>query len=447
MRTFSRSQRTEEDAEEDPPVPEETPSRRVPGTKGTRRPHHRRPSKGVRAWDDTPGDEPDGADGRSEEEGDEPSRPGGKEPVYFRARDSIWFEPLIALMIIVLLLVSLFAYTSNWPPMYVIESESMQHGYDDQLGLINTGDLVLAQKIDPGSIIPYVEGVRTGYSTYGEYGDVLLYHPYGVTNVAPIIHRALFYINYDANGTFSIPQLNGLSCGAAATNFFAVSNTPRLCGTSGLPDTDTVTLHHVGWQSARVDIPLSDLADDNGEYHSGYISMGDNNFASGSTRQGVPDQIGGISTPVETGWIIGVARGMLPWFGAVKLALDGNSAQVPPQSWQYLGITVVGIFLAALGLHLFLRREGIEDPRRKAREAAEEEEEERSDRGPKKASRWSKLRLWSSETEEDDEDAEEGDAPESGPPKSSAASRKNRGRPVPKVGRHHRATSEEDDDL
>src|SRR5580700_5156813 len=132
----------------------------------------------VRRWSSrTGGGEPDADD-------DEPPP---KKSVYFRARDSLWFEPVVALCIIVLLLAGLFAYTQNWPPIYVVESDSMQHGPDDHVGLINTGDLVLAQSIPFNNIVPYVEGEQTGYTTYGEYGDVLLYHPYGVTTTTPII--------------------------------------------------------------------------------------------------------------------------------------------------------------------------------------------------------------------------------------------------------------------
>ncbi|MCI4367628.1 MAG: S26 family signal peptidase, partial [Thermoplasmata archaeon] len=186
------AERSESEVDDDPDDDrtEEEPKR-------SRRPTiRRRPSRsppphgGVKAWDAPPGSGTEEPPELPEEEADEP----GKEHVYFRARDSVWFEPLVALMIIVVLLVSLFAYTSNWPPVYVVESQSMQHGYTDQLGLINTGDLVLARQVPTSSIVPYIVGVQTGYSTYGEFGDVILYDPYGHTDVSPIIHRALLYL-------------------------------------------------------------------------------------------------------------------------------------------------------------------------------------------------------------------------------------------------------------
>ncbi len=82
---------------------------------------------------------------------------------FWRARDSLYFAPLVALMIVILLIVGMFAYTQNWPPVYVVESESMQHGSSDVLGVINTGDLVLAQKVSNASIQTYVVAQLEGY--------------------------------------------------------------------------------------------------------------------------------------------------------------------------------------------------------------------------------------------------------------------------------------------
>lgn len=277
-----------------------------------------------------------------------------RKPVYWRARDSLWFEPLVALAIIVLLIVGLYAYTSNWPPVYVVESMSMQHGTNDHVGLINTGDLVLAQKVAPSSIVPYMVGLQTGFSTYGEYGDVLLYYPGGDTAVTPIIHRAIVYLEFNPDGTWNIPELAPLTCTATDHPYYAVS-TPTGCGTTQL--IGQVTLYDIGWQGVTVTIPLESL-----EGHSGFLTMGDNNYIPGHPGQGEPDQTAGISEDalVPYAWILGVARGMIPWFGSIKLWLEGDASMVPSQSWDYLATTLAAIVLGGLGLHLALRRE--EDP-------------------------------------------------------------------------------------
>ena len=332
-----------------------------------------------------------------------------KRPVFYRARDAWWFEPLIALMIIVVLLAGLYAYTQNWPPMYVVESSSMQHGTNDVVGLINTGDLVLAQQTSTSSIVPYIVGMQTGYRTYGEFGDVLLYHPNGDTAPAPIIHRAILYLAYNANGSFDAPQLGGLPCGQAADRAYLASTTDG-CGTIGLRG--TLELFQIGWQSVSVNITLSDLG-----HHSGFLTMGDNNINPG-TQTGDQDQPG-LSTLVSPSWVIGVARGMIPWVGALKLLLGGDSTEVPSQSWAFLGISVAGIFLLGALIHFGLRAEGVEDERRKALE------EEEADAEVERASRFGGLRGWFSRSSDD-----EGEDDSSGDSAGDADTRRH-GRPKP----------------
>lgn len=381
----------EEELEEDRP----RPSRR-------RGPSGREP---VREWS---------AEGSDEEEEGRGWRHRRKEPVYFRARDSVYFEPLVALAIIVVLLVSLFAYTGNWPPMYVVESDSMQHGLVDRVGLINTGDLVLAQRVSPSTIQPYVVAMQDGYTTYGEFGDVLLYYPNGLTGATPIIHRSILYLEANPNGTFNAPGLAGLTCGFGSQYAYTAS-TPSGCGTQNL--SGTIVLHHIGWRSVSVAIDLTVVG-----RASGFVTMGDNNFNASNTSWGLADEPS-LTSLVQPGWILGAARGMIPWFGSLKLLLEGNAQLVPPQSWELLGVTVVGIVLAAMLVHFLLRAEGVEDERRKKAEAAEEEDEEEESPG------W--LHPFRGRSREDADDEEEL------PPRPRRASESGgrRGRPHPRVGR------------
>ncbi len=410
----------EDEEEDEEPAPRRRP--RSPPRRDRRRAH--RPP--VRRWRATEAEEEDEA----EEEVTPPVRPlpWRKKPIYWRARDSLFFEPLVALAIIVVLLVSLFAYTQNWPPVYVVESNSMQHGSTDQLGLINAGDLVLAQKIPFAQITPYVVGLRSGYSTYGEPGDVVLYYPNGQGGT-PVIHRALLYLEWNPAGYYNATDLNGLRCGTSANPQFAYFATPTSipsCATTYL--NGHLELYSVGWNSQNVSIDLtpanapSTLGD-----HSGLLTMGDNN-----TR---PDQSGPapISSLVEPGWIIGAARGMIPWFGSLKLLLDGNAGLVPAESWELMGLTIVGVILGAFGIHYALRREGIETPLRREEEEEEREEEEAepTESPPRRwPFHWRRKR-----PEDEEEEDEEATAPRrrSRRPPSHTSTR--RGRPVPHVRR------------
>ena len=423
---------------------EETPRRhRIPARRRTSHRSHPRPPP--RQWDEEDDDEEDTDEEDEEDLGGKRSRargevePPGKEPVYFRARDSAYFELVVAAAVVVVLLVALFAYTQNFPPMYVVESDSMQHGSADVLGLINTGDLVLAQKLPFSQVTPYEVGAQTGYSTYGEYGDVILYHPNGLTSVAPIIHRAILLVEVNTDGSYSLPSLAGLPCGSSPNAVYSLSSTPTHCGTDHV--TGTLSLFHVGWRSATVQVDLGSMGS-----ASGFLTMGDNNFSPANTSVGDPDQPA-LSSLVEPGWIIGVARGMLPWFGSLKLLVGGNAGEVPAQSWEWMGLTVVGLLLLALGVHWFLRAEGIEDERRK-----EDDAKARRAAGGREAvtGRWHwphPLRDWREQDEEDDEE-----------PRAThrrAAERSGRrswfgGRPKPEVGRKHSTNhrrNDSDDDL
>jgi signal peptidase I len=395
----------DEDSEDEDPRPPPATHRPRP------RPRSRTASRPVRPW--TVADLDDETDDVPEVK----KRKGGKDPesegffaslhrpVFFRARDSWYFEPLVALAIIVLLLVSLYAYTGNWPPIFVVESGSMQHGAGDTVGLINTGDLVLVQKVNPSSVVTYVEGAQTGFETYGEYGDVMLYEPNGNAQATPVIHRAILYLVWNSSAhTYSAPSLAPLPCGTEPGAQYSVSGQPGGCGWTGLHT--SITLYGVGWRNATVTIPLTSL----GRY-SGFITMGDNNVISGSPPQGETDQLSGISALVAGSWILGVARGMVPWVGSFKLLLDGNAGEVPPQSWQFLALAIAAIVLAGFGLHYLFRVEGIEDPRRKAEElAAARGRADEAQEGPDwedrpKGSRWKGLREWLAGPGEDEEPA------------------------------------------
>jgi signal peptidase I len=291
-------------------------------------------------------------------------------------------------------------------------------------------------------VIPYIVGEETGYSTYGEYGDVILYHPNGNAVATPVIHRAILYMVWNsANLTFSAPSLAPLPCGAQAGALYSISGRPSGCGTTGLATSSSITLYDVGWRNADVIIELGTLG-----HYSGFITMGDNNTSPGSPPQGETDQGSGISGLVAGGWIVGVARGMLPWVGSFKLLVDGNAGKVPPQSWEFLALAIAAIVLAGFGLHYLFRVEGIEDPRRLKEEQEEERrksgkgEEETDDwKDAPRGSRWRALRAWLAAPEDDEENEEPPMPHKRSKTRAHRASAKptppprSRGRPRPKV--------------
>ncbi|EQD49153.1 signal sequence processing protein precursor [mine drainage metagenome] len=115
----------------------------------------------------------------------------------------------------------------------------MQHGPNDVVGIINTGDIVFARQVPTSSIITYIDALhpgtsQSGFNTYGAPGDVLLYHPNGGGGT-PIVHRALLYLEWnDTRQSFSAPSLAGLPCGSDRGAVYSYG-TPALRPTASGP--------------------------------------------------------------------------------------------------------------------------------------------------------------------------------------------------------------------
>ena len=140
----------------------------------------------------------------------------------------------------------------TWAPMRAIESGSMEPH-------MKKGDIVFIQDISRTSVVTQEEGAISGYKTFGDYGNVILYRKYGRTDVTPIIHRAMYYVEAGA------PMWDG---GPIAP-------------------------------------------------HAGYITKGDNEI---TNRQ--YDQYRLCTVPIREEWVIGVARYRIPYAGHVRLEVS-----------------------------------------------------------------------------------------------------------------------------
>ncbi|MCK4457630.1 MAG: S26 family signal peptidase [Thermoplasmata archaeon] len=282
----------------------------------------------------------------------------------------------VAALIVGIILLSLFLYTGNWPPMVVVESKSMQHSDTESfVGVIDTGDLVLVQNAHSKSdIITYVEGRATGYGTYGEFGDVIIYKQGGNYEAKSIIHRALIRLDWnESSGTIDIPDLDRLELGADWSG--KTSGGENVTSPYGL--NGTIMLYHVGFADVTVTLSISGYigqfsGNQNG---SAFVALGDNN--DGNTDPRI----------IRQDWIEGRARGEIPWFGLLKLTLfrdpgapccsGWNDPAAPLNSWDALLIAIVLIIAVPIALDF-----GISyalDFRRKRKEAAEEAPSEATD--------------------------------------------------------------------
>ena len=205
---------------------------------------------------------------------------------------SLLRDILVALMAVLIVLLILWTYTGQWfaAPMVAIESGSMEHDNSPfgRLGTIDAGDMVLVQKVYTKSDLITHGGNFGGAKEkedpsnffYGDWGDVVIYKPLGRDDVSQIIHRAICWIEYNDDNTYSIKEY-------------------------GIENVDSITINELGLNNYRPS-------------HSGFITQGDNPLTNDRC-----DQSGGIcSEPIKLEWISGKARCELPWIGTINLLFN-----------------------------------------------------------------------------------------------------------------------------
>ncbi|MGB9940338.1 signal peptidase I [Methanosarcina sp.] len=156
----------------------------------------------------------------------------------------------VVAVLIIFMVLSKLAF-GLWTPMVAVESGSMEPH-------MQVGDIIFIKSVDRVNIITNEEGKNTGYTSFENYGDVILYRPYGEQGVTPIIHRAMY----------------------------RVETGERM------------------WENG----PIAP--------YSGYITKGDNVITNTHF-----DQEGQISyeMPVKDEWIIGTAQYRIPYLGYIRL--------------------------------------------------------------------------------------------------------------------------------
>lgn len=252
----------------------------------------------------------------------------------------------IAFLLVAIVMAALFAYTRVWPPMVVVESESMQHDISQSsVGVIDTGDIVLVQNAPRAQdVTTYAAGRASGYATYGDFGDVIIFRVPGQEGRIPIIHRAILYLIWDDETGFDVPSLLELN----STLWESTSGEP-----TGLGAGDVITLRDVGFRSMDISVSMSRFvnrvppAEDCPRPCGGYITKGDYN-------SGIDDYF------VPQTHIVGRARGEVPWFGLLKLVFGGNlawgSSDAPANSWTSLTVALVVLILGPLALDFTLSK-------------------------------------------------------------------------------------------
>lgn len=93
-----------------------------------------------------------------------------------------------SLAVVAIIALALFLYAGTWPPVVSVNGYSM-------LPNMHGGDLVLVQGLERSGVQTYDMSVASDYRQYNDYGDVIVYTPYGDTTKPMVIHRALRWVN------------------------------------------------------------------------------------------------------------------------------------------------------------------------------------------------------------------------------------------------------------
>lgn len=252
----------------------------------------------------------------------------------------------IALAFVLLLLAAMFAYTGLWPPLVVVESDSMMHGPDNvsHIGTIDTGDLVLVKEVGrPTDISTYVDGLASGHKTYGDYGDVIIYRHMGSTTRTPIIHRAIIYLQVNDDGKSYRSDSLRLAPGGSWAPVEPSNSWSNL--------TNDITLYNVGYDHQSVNIPIREILQNfvrsSMSPTSGFVTKGDHNPDTDLSWSGF--------APVRIDWVVGKARGEIPWFGLLKLWSSGTlKTPAPANSVRDLWITIALIVISPIAVDIML---------------------------------------------------------------------------------------------
>ncbi len=215
----------------------------------------------------------------------------------------------------------------------------MQHdNHQSQIGVIDTGDMVLVRDRSKVEIQTYLEGYSTGHSTFGDYGNVIIYRNDGGYN---IIHRAMMYVE--------ILEESGIK-------YAYIPYLEEYPYTSGVTDFEKITtdfsIKRTGYKDGvQIDINIEQIIIGSKVGDTGYITMGDNNT--------FIDQYSISSSPIVKGLvtyekIVAIPTIEIPWIGCFKLLLQNNNEVVDihaPNSLPNLAIVIITGMLTLLSLY------------------------------------------------------------------------------------------------
>ena len=271
---------------------------------------------------------------------------------------------------IAVLIAALYAHTQSMPPLVVVESSSMVHDSEGEVGSIDAGDLVLVHKSSFENIVTFAEATDPsnpyfGHESHGMEGDVVIYKKNGESST-PIIHRAILRVvpneAYLASSNGTCPD------GGSFDSEWSINGTRGACIlTWDVPGTNVVDQRNITIAFDGIDAGYYDCkrfvhagvephlrVHEWVPKHSGLLTLGDANkcsvdqgYLAVNGSSGLQSSDGTIG-PVQESWLVGRAGGEIPWLGAVKLMVSGSGpglTYVPGSSIMYLFLCIGGVLV------------------------------------------------------------------------------------------------------
>lgn len=177
--------------------------------------------------------------------------------------------------LVLLIALVLFGVSGVWPPLVAVESGSMEPNMQrgDMIFVVDEDRFVGDGAIDGTGVVTHETGIESGYDTFGNPGDVIIFRPGGSETATPVIHRAHFWVEEGEN--------------------WVEDADPGL--------TNDQTCAELRTCPAR---------------HDGFITHGDANRGYDQANQGADTVV------VKPEWVEGKAAYRIPWLGYIRLTVD-----------------------------------------------------------------------------------------------------------------------------
>jgi signal peptidase len=288
------------------------------------------------------------------------------------ARDILWVIGVVGSIALALYLIC-----GTWPAVVTIESGSM-------IPNMNIGDLVVVVQEDRfGELRTWDDGNISGNRKFNDYGDVIIYRPNGITDMwasvgllpfskqHPIIHRAMTwvpagdpvptYINIYRGSVTPTSYLPLSADGRTTTGYTILSTGTGTIAANYSPGSRDLVMRNVSGENYI--LPADAMVQKAGYVmksstitaHGGYITKGDNNYA--SDQGSLTLESTGTIEPVAKEWVVGKALFTVPYVGLLPL---------------HIGEVIV-VVIILMGLHeIYLRRkeeQATSGPRKKGKKS------------------------------------------------------------------------------